>query len=220
MGHGFAAAVAAALLLAGPTDAGEAQDKIFRLGLLQGVETGETLVFDRTRGGSLTTEGVPAIDGGSLEVSLLAGEDGREARIDLRDGDGATSRSVVPADGGHPALLVFLESNARAMSELTGGSPFYIRNRMREALGEEAPLEPVEITVGGATAPAEAVTFRPFETDPNRSRMGPFADLEIRIVLSDAVPGAFARFEAVAGPDQTGVRAYGDVIAFSGLKGE
>ena len=34
----------------------------------------------------------------------------------------------------NPLLLYFLETTVRAMAEATGGSPYYIRNRIREAL--------------------------------------------------------------------------------------
>lgn len=37
----------------------------------------------------------------------------------------------------NPILLYFLESAARATAEASGGSPFYIRNRIRDALGAE-----------------------------------------------------------------------------------
>jgi hypothetical protein len=50
--------------------------------------------------------------------------------------------------------------------------------------------------------------------------MGAFADLEITMVLSDAVPGGFARFEAVAGPDAAGSPAYSDTIAYAATQGE
>lgn len=36
-----------------------------------------------------------------------------------------------------------------------------------------------------------AVTLHPFEGDPNRARMGEFAELTLHFVVSDKVPGHF-----------------------------
>lgn len=213
------AAAAALVLLGAPVVAGEAQEQIFRVNLLEEVKTGDSVTFSRTRVGSVTSDALPAIDSGAIEVAVVEGADGREALVELRSGDQPTSRSVLPADGGHPVLLIFLESSARSVAELTGGSPFYIRNRMREALGENVPFEPVELTIGDEVVPAQAVTFRPFVDDPNRAKMGPLADFAITMVLSDMVPGGFARFEAIAGGDAAGDPAYRDTIVFAGLKG-
>jgi hypothetical protein len=172
--RGMRAAMAGALVLATSAAAGEVQDRIFEVGLLKEVATGQTLVYDRTRSGSLMSEAVPAIDRGAIEVAVVESDDGRAARIELRTGDQPTSRSMVPADGGHPVMLVFLETSARSMAELTGGSPFYIRNRMREALGAEVPLEPIELSLDGEQVPAQSATFQPFKDDPNRAQMGAF----------------------------------------------
>ncbi|WP_258286698.1 hypothetical protein, partial [Escherichia ruysiae] len=39
-----------------------------------------------------------------------------------------------PSSGGDPALTFFLETIARDMAALTGGSPSYIRNRLKDGL--------------------------------------------------------------------------------------
>lgn len=82
-----------------------------------------------------------------------------------------------PARSAGPMALYFLESVVRSMAETSGGSPFYIRNRLREAfvaaeLGEAAAAAAPEGEVQ-----AHRVEIRPFEKDPNRPRMGEFADL-------------------------------------------
>jgi hypothetical protein len=114
---------------------------------------------------------------------------------------------------------MFLETTLRAMAEATGGNPFYIRNRMREALATDVPLEPVEVTVDGAPAAAVAATFRPFAADPHRSAMGAFGDLALTLTMSDAVPGEFARLEATAAAP-AGEPAYAETVTFSGIEGE
>ncbi len=82
-----------------------------------------------------------------------------------------------PAGSAGPMALYFLESVVRSMAETSGGSPFYIRNRLREAFvaAELGGLEAASAPEGGLQA--HRVEIRPFAKDPNRSRMGEFADL-------------------------------------------
>jgi hypothetical protein len=83
-----------------------------------------------------------------------------------------------PTEGGDPALTFFLETVSRDMAALTGGSPFYIRNRLKDALfrGGEVRAEN-----GGKLA-----VFTPFKGDKNAERMYGFDTLELRFALSDA----------------------------------
>ena len=130
-------AAAALLLCLGPAQlaAGEAQDRLFAVGVLDGVATGERLVFTHVRAGSFDTALLPAIPDGEIEVAIAPAEAGRrEARVTLREDGQQRGLAAFPAGAGHPLLLVFLETTARNVAALTGGSPFYIRNRMREAL--------------------------------------------------------------------------------------
>jgi hypothetical protein len=215
-------AYAAAALIAAiavPAQGGEAQDRIFRTALLADVEIGQGLVFARDRGGAVAVGNALPIEGGTVEVTLVEGAGGaRVAQVDMRAEGEPPSRAMLPADGGHPVMLLFLETTARAMADATGGSPFYIRNRIREALGADASLQPVEVVVAGDTIPAHAATFRPFVDDANRATMGPFADLALTMVLSDAVPGGFARFEAATEPPAGGEPAFKDTLAFERLE--
>lgn len=97
------------------------------------------------------------------------------ARIDRRIGP-------FPISGGDPALTFFLETVARDMAALTGGSPFYIRNRLKEALFRGG-----EVTVQDGQAGQRIALFHPFADDPNRARMFGFDSLTLRFVLDDPV---------------------------------
>ena len=77
-----------------------------------------------------------------------------------------------PTSGGDPVVTFFLESTARDMAALTGGSPDYIRNRIKDAVFRGG-----EVT--GAEG-AREVVLRPFADDPNKARMQGFETLEIR----------------------------------------
>lgn len=206
------------LALAPPAVAGEAQDRLFATGVLDDVATGQRLLFAHERTGSLQAAGLPPIEGGVIALALAAADTGgRQARLTLTDAGRARALPPFPADAGHPLLLVFLETTARHVADLTGGSPFYIRNRMREALADQDAAEPVAIALDGAQVAGERLVFRPFAADPNRTRLGVFADLEIRVTVSEAVPGGFARLEAAAGPD--GAPGFTETIVFERMEG-
>ena len=141
------------------------------------------------------------------EGSLGDVTDGR-VRLEVETGeDGPTLLLVRGAEGkegpvgsfsprvANPVLLYFLETTVRAMAEATGGSPYYIRNRMREALAA-ADL--------GPEGPTRAVTLRPFAADANRVRMGEFADLTIRLSFDPGEPGRILELSADTPGDGSG----------------
>lgn len=131
-------------------------------------------------------------------------ENGTEAdpvtRIVL-DAEGA-ARQLDPFRGvpGNPLLMVFLENTVRSVSRATGGSPFYLRNRIREALADRLEMQPMILATGNARLPARALSVRPFEGDKNADRMGPFALIELRFVVAEAAPGMLVAMTADAGP--------------------
>lgn len=131
-----------ALLIATPLSAGELSDVILAPGALSGLDA--PLTYDRKLGDE--SETLLLRPGPRLTLIL----DGREV-------------GAFAPDSAHPAVMFFLESTVRHMAEATGGSPFYIRNRIRDALAQ-APLD----------APV-----MPFSGDPNRAQMGQFAGLTL-----------------------------------------
>ena len=89
-------------------------------------------------------------------------DDGKPALRLVRETEGkAQPVGTFPPGVANPLLLYFLETTVRVTAEATGGSPYYIRNRIREAL----------IAADGGAEEAEggrAVTLTPFAADPNR----------------------------------------------------
>lgn len=164
------------LLTAGtPLVAGEAGDAVFAergpwsLGAQQ-------LVWTETVEGP-EAEGFRAIENGRLSLSeIVDPSDGQPALQLVRQGG---PRDVTigpyPISGGDPVLTFFLERTARDMAALTGGSPFYIRNRMKEALFSGGSL-----LREGDTVEAR---FQPFAGDPNAARMQGFETLEMVFVI-------------------------------------
>lgn len=91
------------------------------------------------------------------------------------DGDSRV-QGRFPVSSGDPVVVFFLENTARDMAMLTGGSPFYIRNRIKEALADAGP----------AVTDADGVTveLRPFAGDPNGDRMKGFETLRLQFVMA------------------------------------
>ena len=188
-------------------------EALFATGLLDGMAPGTRLIFAHERAGDFPEEALAKVEGGVVEIEPVAVGDGpRTARLELTGARGTPTVAELPLASGHPLLILFLENTARNMAELTRGNPAYIRNRMREALGGGGTAAPVELA--GMYGPTTQFSFRPFETDPNRARMGAFADLELRFVLGDAVPGRFAVLTTQTGPGADGTPAYLETMRF------
>jgi hypothetical protein len=78
------------------------------------------------------------VQNGSIRMGLHQNnKDGRTVSISLSSPDTHRNIANLPTVGGKPLVMVFLESTIRTMAEIAGGSPFYIRARLREALTRE-----------------------------------------------------------------------------------
>ena len=122
-----------ALLAPLPAGAGALSDLLMAPGLFADAPAGRSVAY---------AEDLTVPDGGTLRdvtggvVRLEAVEDDGEPALRLvRESDGKPHPvGTFPAGVANPLLLYFLETTVRATAEATGGSPYYIRNRIREAL--------------------------------------------------------------------------------------
>jgi hypothetical protein len=211
-------AAVALLLTTGGAWAGVAQDRIFALSVLEDVATGEVIVFDHRREVRVEAEALPPIADGRVEIMLVEEDGRRQALVTLQDGERVRRLNPFPADGGNPLLIVFMETAVRGMASLTGGSPFYIRNRMRDAVRRQDEGAPVDLIYDGRAITGEQFRFRPFSDDPNRDRMGSFADLEISFVVSDDVPGHFAAMSMRTASHGNGAPLLAENMALHGVQ--
>lgn len=153
-------------LLPGTTWAGPLSDVILAPGAFQAPAPGEKTHYDMTGGTNLVVQ--PVDQGAVLSLALERTE-------------GARHIAMFPATGANPVLLYFLETLTQSISRATGGSPHYIRNRLREALGSAGLGSATDMQAGLAVTQTE---LRPFAEDPNRDRMGVFADLTLRFGIA------------------------------------
>ncbi|MEL6475721.1 MAG: hypothetical protein AAFR17_00215 [Pseudomonadota bacterium] len=179
---------AALVVLAAPSHAADPVDLLFYTPHLAETDPTLQLRYRHTREGAIDAVLGPRVDQAILLRQEAAGDD-FETVVTL-DADGA-GRQLDRFRGvpGNPILMVFLETIVTSISRATGGSPFYIRNRLKEAFANGS------VTAGEA---GDTIRLAPFADDRNRHRMGPFADLEIEMTLAKSRPGMFGALTARA----------------------
>lgn len=151
------------------------------------------------------TTGEPAAGATGMAVSVVMDAEGNPRELDTFRG--------VP---GNPILMVFLETTVRAVNRATGGSPFYIRNRIKEGLREDLVSTPVVLSAEGARLAARELRVRPFVDDENAEKLGPFRDLELTFVVAEDVPGMFLSLTAAAGAGEAA--AYAEEFRLEGVR--
>lgn len=168
-------------------------DRLFTEPHLAMLEPGVALTYEHVRK-------IHAAEGraNGFEEAIRMERDAADAPVVVTMNLHSAPRRLDPFRGmtGNPVLMVFLESVVNVVSETTGGSPFYIRNRIREAMRERMTEQPLSVTHAGAEIAAWELEIRPFESDPNVQALGDFRQLRLTFTLSDAAPGAFLSLAA------------------------
>ncbi len=178
-----------------PAHAVEIYDLIFKTGTLDDVSRTSALTYQRTvdiRG----NEDLGKANSGTISLTFAPDD---MAELEFRTGSGHRKIGDFPATVGNPMIMYFVETVVRDMANTAGGSPFYIRNRVKAALVEEAPIEDETMTIDGREVKAQSITLHPFSDDPNRARMKGFEDLSLTITMSEDVPGWYYALTAKAG---------------------
>lgn len=192
---GLASALVAGLIgLATGVSAQTVFELAFRTGTLDTLKAGDRLDYS-----SIVT--LPAGGGTGDSTVSVALREGRVAALEEQEigGDAPRGLGRFKASVGNPLGMYFLERTVRSVSEQTGGSPFYLRNRFKDALRATDGTREVEVMWNGHPIPATEIVMAPFEDDPNRARLGAFADLQVRLIVAEAVPGWYHKLSAQAG---------------------
>jgi hypothetical protein len=198
----------ALMVAAGPTTAatkeGEATyDLLFRDGTLDPLDRDRVLIYDRDVINTLQPQAAVRDTG---EIALrITQEDMEMAQLEFRQDGKYRAMGSFPASVGNPMIMLFYESVVRDMAESAGGSTFYIRNRVKESLIRPAEIETGTAMMKGAEIATKTIRLHPFEGDPNADRMMGFGALELRVTMSEAVPGWYMSLSAeVPDPDGSG----------------
>lgn len=216
----------AALLLFGsgqaPATAAGTYELLFRSSALKGLEavpdgsetSQSTVVYDRLVSG--TADGQRD---GSFRIGLRVKADDK-VTMTLHQGTRSRGLGEYPASVGNPVIMYFLESVLADIAAQSGGSPFYMRNRIKEALLKDAQVLPVTRQYRDRDVAAREVMIRPFLKDKARERMGRFSELALTVTVSEEIPGWYyslvATVPAAAGASEVG---YSHAITLDG-KGE
>ncbi|MBS8225317.1 hypothetical protein [Vannielia litorea] len=178
-----------------------AYDLLFKQGTLEGFEVGDVLEYSRDVKNTRVPDAAKR-DTGALDLTLAGGTP-PVAELLFRQDEKYRSVGSFPASVGNPVIMYFVETVVRDMAETAGGSPFYIRNRVKESL-----VSPADVSEDGGIV---SVVIRPFEGDPNAERMQGFGDLALTVVMSEEVPGWYESLTAEAGD------VYSSTLKFEGV---
>lgn len=195
-------------------DGDASYDLLFRDGTLDSVDLANALVYARTVTNVLVPD-AEARDSGRIALSVHDDDETLVQLTFLQD-DRHRGIGVFPVSVGNPMIMYFYETVVRDMAEAAGGSPFYIRNRVKEALVNPAEIEAGQAVVGGTEVETTTIHLRPFADDPNRDRMMGFGDLILSVTMSDQVPGWYVSLIAEAEGEDGPV--YRSSLIFDGIE--
>ncbi|WP_159980719.1 hypothetical protein [Roseobacter cerasinus] len=181
---------------AAPLAGDKTYDMLFRNGTLDQIDRDTQLLYRRDVSNALKPEAAER-DSGDISLSFREGE-ATMALLEFWQDGKHRALGAFPASVGNPMIMYFYETVVRDMAEAAGGSPYYIRNRVKDALIQPSDIETGEAVVDGKTVSTKIIRIYPFAEDPNRDRMQGFGDLELRVTMSDAVPGWYMSLVAEA----------------------
>ena len=201
---------------AAPVGAEQAYDLLFKNGVLDTIARNKELVYQRTVTNKLRPDTAERDTG---DIALGFREDENEmAYLEFRQNNKHRAMGVFPASVGNPMIMVFYESAIRDMAESVGGSPYYIRNRVKDALVQPAEVVEGEMLFDDKSVPVQTILMHPFAEDPNRDRMQGFGNLVLSVTVSKEVPGWYLSLVAEAVPEGGPAAVYRSEIQFEGVQ--
>ncbi|RNF34389.1 hypothetical protein [Paracoccus methylarcula] len=186
--------LSASLVAASPLVAGEAGDMVF-------AERGPWSLEPEGLSWSVHVDGPDAagflhVENGSVTLNEVIDPSDNQPALQLTQETDNRTREIgpFPISGGDPVLTFFLEQTTRDIAKLTGGSPYYIRNRMKDALFRGG-----ELSQDGNIA-----SFQPFEDDPNAAQMKGFETLTLTFTLDEEPEAPIRELQARTEGDAPG----------------
>ena len=198
-GHATANATVRLVQASTQADTTAPAELLFSTPHLSTVDAGRTLDYAVHTIRTDATSGAATESDGHIALAASMADDPDSRTIDAvltRDG---RSRTLEPFRGvrSNPVLIIFLEQITQDLSQQTGGSKYYLRNRLREGLADGLVPEPS----GSGTR----LVMRPLLDDPNAVELGPYINLEVSFTVDDSLPGMFGALTAKAGPEDAPV---------------
>lgn len=183
--------------LAAPT----AVELVFEKPYLAALEPGATVSYRFVRTAAGDTQLAPSFED---DVTLNVATDRGEKAVNVEMFTGKRAQTFGPlSSNGNPVIITLLELDVREMQKILGGNPYYIRNRMRDALNDGGTVEPVTIAYEGRSIDGWKLTLKPFEKDAKRDKLRDFADRSYELTFSDQAPGGLVSLVTIT-PRQGG----------------
>jgi hypothetical protein len=195
-------AAALALFIAAPgslaaADTPKVTDIIFEVQHIAALEKGAELVYHFERKPSDTaTMGEAFKDDIKLKI-VDAVADGKK-NIELQIYSGEHARDLQKIDGLsiNPVFVVGIDAAVASFRIIGGGDRSYLKNAFSKALQETAKVEPVKVDYKGSQVDGFKITVVPYTNDPSKAKMRGFEGSTFTFVVSDKVPGHFAKMIA------------------------
>ncbi len=181
--------------------AGQAADTyalLFKEGTLDAVPRTASLDYQRSvsapKDRSLETR-----SNGTIKLTFTPGD-----MVDLNFETDSKARRVgtFPANVGNPLIMYFLETVVKDLASFAGGSPYYIRNRIKAALLQDRPVRERQIALEGRQVASRSIVLYPFKDDPASDRMRGVETLALTVTVSEDVPGWYYALKAETTTDR------------------
>lgn len=183
-----------ACLFGATSFAAETYDLIFKKGTLADLSQETNLVYDKSVSIQNNQQDSELNTG---QVRLTLAEDD-VAALKFEQGEKYRVLGKFPASVGNPIIMYFVETVVRDVAANAGGSPFYIRNRIKESLVKFAEIEKKNESFGGNDVEVQQITLRPFLGDKNLGKMQGYGELSMTFTMSEEVPGWYYSLVASA----------------------
>ncbi|HEY0292996.1 MAG TPA: hypothetical protein VGC51_11810 [Hansschlegelia sp.] len=192
--RGAAVAACLALTLSPASAAPTAVDLIFEAPYLSKAADGSTISYRFVR----KTDEKDLQPSFEDDVTLNVGPTGAEKTVTIDMFTGARAISMANmARSGNPVVIAVLEQDVREMQKVLGGSPYYIRNRIMDAMRNDRSAEPVKLDYAGRTVDGWKIKLSPFASDQHRAQLKDFADRTYELTFADDVPGGLYALKSV-----------------------
>lgn len=120
----------------------------------------------------------------------------RIAEVVIRRGAREGEAGPFPTLNGNPISLILLERDVKEMAQLSKGSPYYLRNRVRDHLAT-GTVEPARFSYDGKEVEGWKLSLRPFAEDPNKEKLQELTGRRYEFLFSEAVPGGLYSIDVV-----------------------
>lgn len=184
--------------IAAAADAPKVTDILFEAKHIASLEKGVELVYHFERKPSdVTMLGEAFKDDIKLKIADTKPTGTKNIELQIYSGERARDLQIINDLTINPLFVVGLDLAVASFRTVGGGDRAYLKNAFSKQLtGEGAKVEPVMIDYKGAPVEGYRITITPYANDPAKSKMRGYEGSSFSIVVSDKIPGHFAKMVA------------------------